>query len=139
MSRKQRFEVLEWRPDDVPIGLKCAPLRGGDQLAYLEDETSEEEVSLWTSRWRGTPRRSATAAARRGGHLAARAGVRQQPDASWEGEESPMPGPDALCVTFAEVYLPFGFHMSHAQIARMYRPCGDGSRRLRIRDAMDVS
>ena len=138
LSRKQRFEVLEWRPDDVPIGLKCAPLRGGDQLAYLEDGTSEEEVSLWTSLARDAAQK------RDRGPLGAavisrlRLESAKQPDASWEGEESPMPGPDALCVTFAEVYLPFGFHMSHGQIARMYRPCGDGSRRLRIRDAGDV-
>ena len=144
LHKRRRFEVLQWKPGHVPAGLKLAPLRGGDQLAYLEDEASPEEISLWTALARDAAQK------RDRGPLGAavisrlRLESAKQPDACWEGEESPMPGPDALCVTFAEVYLPFGFQMSHEQIVRMYRPVQvreSGERtgtRLRIRDAGDV-
>ena len=144
LHKRRRFEVLQWKPGHVPAGLKLAPLRGGDQLAYLEDEASPEEISLWTALARDAAQK------RDRGPLGAavisrlRLESAKQPDACWEGEESPMPGPDALCVTFAEVYLPFGFQMSHEQIVRMYRPVQvreSGERtgtRLRIRDAGDI-
>ena len=107
-------------------GRSCA---GARISAYLADASEEEDALISCARGRRAERRSVRARARspRAGSESAGRG------ASREGEESPMPGPDALCVTFA-VYLPSVSTCRTARSARMYRPADDGSRRLRIRD-----
>ena len=92
------------------------------------------EASRWTSREGAAQKRDRGLLG--GGHLAAQAGVRQAAGCLLGGGSLRCRVP--TCQAASRRCTCLRFPLSHGQIARMYRPCGDGSRRLRIRDAGDV-
>ena len=133
LSEETHFEVLPNMPPAVPPGIVLheTTTKGTFLATCASPRVTKEQVDVWIEAHRDARVKSAR------GPLGVAVLARLKLESAKEvGQHGHFAGPDALLVTFLEIYCPFGHEMGWESLRALLRDDRDG--KLRLRDVTDV-